>query len=284
MLIKDELGLGARLVVEALQKVDVATQLKKWEEDTNVVKATLGPASDLSTINLVGVTVDPEKRCMISIFSAQDDKSLGQSILDYEQDFKLTEKLNFPVDFEDFLTSHRDMLGDVMHTVVEKLNICAPASDKLPTKAGKAKTENDPSFDKESSVSQRFENSPTFTRPADMPAFEDEYEIQETGNTRGLQERIPVGYGETDLYPTGQKYPNLMDPTASMERPSLPGQGGMIFDPQQEQLRQRQEQERRTRGPGFMPGAKFDDPYGRPGASPFGGSNNSFGFGGGGFI
>ncbi|CCD26600.1 Fub1p NDAI_0I00310 [Naumovozyma dairenensis CBS 421] len=129
----------------------------------------------------------------------------------------------------------------------------------------------------------------------DLPKFEDEYEINTFKDIRSGDNKNPLlhNYGDNDLYPTGQKYPNLNDPnslnpTAIRNKygPDHPHfQGGMTFDPLQRNKDEIDQSE--NRGPGWIPGAKYDDPFGRPppsgntGNNLFPGSsggNNGFGF------
>ncbi|AMD22545.1 HHL225Cp [Eremothecium sinecaudum] len=104
-------------------------------------------------------------------------------------------------------------------------------------------------------------------RPADMPDFEDEYEIQS-----GLRNDLgghpfptnPGSYGNSDLYPTGEKYPSLnpnpgLKPAGGMffkppSQPELPLPYGGSFDPQNPQDFRKP--------PGFTPGARWNNPFG----------------------
>lgn len=127
---------------------------------------------------------------------------------------------------------------------------------------------------------------------ADMPKFDDEYQAQARQNQGtaplnpypGLTVTEPSfanpagGYADRDLYPVGTSHPDwsggLPNPLGN---PS--SQGGMIFDPNRRPAPRREDMP-----PGWMPGSKYDEPFG-PGSGGFGGSGSGgFGGSGSGFI
>lgn len=282
MLLDKKLELSVRLVVECLQKVNNSGKLSKWSSGDNVVQATLSDDDTDDRINIVGTAVQSKSKCIISLFRDSDDTSLGHTILSYEDDLGLNQELQLPVEYEEYIKNN-DGLDAILEHLAVKLQIKTQTSRQ--EKRGRDEGYRIPKS--KLRTQDVTSGSSSLRRPADMPEFEDEYQIHQ--GESGLQSRIPGlerGYGDSDLHPTGEKYPNLTDPTSTMRPlPTLPGQGGMIFDPLREQARRSEEQEGKLRGPGWIPGAKFDDPYGHPGSGggTFPGSNG-MGFGGGGFI
>lgn len=283
MLVDSRLALSVRLVVECLQVANGGGKLSSWTPDGNVIQASLSDEVTKDRINIVGVAIEPEKKCLVSLFRDTSNTSLGQAIFLYEESLGLKQDLKLPVEYEHYIKDSKDEIDSVLERIADKLGLKVPASLKY---EGKIERDHERPQSK-ITVPEVASETPNRGRPADMPGFEDEYQINESDNRilpglRGLER----GYGDSDLYPTGEKYPNLADPTSTMRPlPSMPGQGGMTFDPLQEQAKRRQEEEGRRHGPGWIPGAKFDDPYGHPGS---GGSNfpgsAGMGFGGGGFI
>lgn len=91
-------------------------------------------------------------------------------------------------------------------------------------------------------------------RPADMPDFDDEYEISGRNRTAAAS---GVSVGERDLYPAGVgRYPEMkpyLDPLAAGRG------GGMFVGPDDPMFGQRGGNTSRR---GVPPGARFDDPYG----------------------
>lgn len=284
MLVDSRLALSVRLVVECLQVANGGGKLSSWNSDGNVIQASLSDEVTKDKINIVGVAIEPEKKCLVSLFRDSSNTSLGQAIFFYEESLGLKQDLELPVEYEDYIKDIKDEINPVLERIADKLGLKVPANFKLEEKNER---DHEPLPQSKILVPEVPSESSNRRRPADMPGFEDEYQIHEFDNRiqpglRGLER----GYGDSDLYPTGEKYPNLADPTSTMRLlPSMPGQGGMTFDPLQEQAKRRQEEEGRLHGPGWIPGAKFDDPYGHPGS---GGSNfpgsAGMGFGGGGFI
>lgn len=108
------------------------------------------------------------------------------------------------------------------------------------------------------------------TRPGDMPQFDDEYEVINNRFRLGNDTRGPLpginlpadmrpGYGDSDLYPLGQK--SLFN--------NQGGGNGMIFPLRRDDPNQQEQ----NRGPDFMPGAKYDPPFGQ---GPSFGQGSSF--------
>lgn len=285
MLVDSRLALSVRLVVECLQVVNDSGKLSGWTTKSDVVQAVLSDELTKDKINIVGVELEPKKKCMVSLFRDSDDSPLGQAIFSYEDDLEAKQDLELPMDYEEYAKNSPDEIDLVVARIADKLGLKVPVPSEQEQEQG---SDREDEILQQQMAGQRTSSGTQSRRqPADMPGFEDEYQINEEGH--GMRPDFPAlerGYGDSDLYPTGEKYPNLADPTSTMRPlPSIPGRGGMTFDPLQEQARRRQEEEGKLRGPGWVPGAKFDDPYGHPGS---GGGNfpgsSGMGFGGGGFI
>lgn len=126
-----------------------------------------------------------------------------------------------------------------------------------------------------------FDDRERFSRPPDMPDFEDEYEIKR--NERYSRPQNPPPIGDTDLNPAGLSgYPAMkpyLDPLA------VNPHGGMHPDANHPLFGSGS----RASRPGVPPGARYDDPYGDDNLDAMGmGSNmprhnNRGGFGGSGF-
>lgn len=289
MLVEDKLTLALRLVLECLYSLEANYKLVKFEKQDNVIKATVTSERDGVQVEIIGAELEKGKRCMVSMFQSDNDRPLGQAIFLYADDLGMESELALPMDYESYTASmNSDDLIHVLRRIADKLGLEVRAELKqVETEQMMNKGPQAPSLRREEPLGKYSPQSATTRRPADMPRFEDEYQIHDEPGFRPSNLREPSpGYGDRDLYPTGQKYPNLADPTTQMP-PMRPGhgQGGMIFDPSQEQARKQEEEQGKLRGPGWIPGAKYDDPYGRPG---FGGNSgpgsSGFGFGGGGFI
>lgn len=288
MAIGNKLALSVRLVIEYLQQLEENGKIVKWDAENSVVKGEFADASGKSAINVIGVSIEPEIKCMVSLYRDNQNESVGQGIFQYDEDFDMDKSLKFPLEYERYMQDTKEKFDLIMQKIAAKLKI-VQFTQRLGQEEFKERDQHrNPGVGLESRAESRDAFRSTSNRhPADMPGFEDEYEIHNESNVRpSLLEELGHDYGNKDLYPTGQKYPNLGDPSSLMRPlPSARGGGGMILDPFQEQAKERERQESETRGPGWIPGAKFDDPYGHPafGNNPGPGSSG-FGFGGGGFI
>lgn len=260
MSINNKLALGVQLVASYLQSIGVVNKIASFSEEQSVVKASLTDEHDKIMINAVGVEIEPHKT-MLSLY--RGNQSLGQAIFDYEKDLEMKD-VHFPITVSEFLESRER----VLQSIDLKFNLRAasgqnsspgqyPQNLAEPVLLGTAQAPELP----------RANNLPDARRrPSDMPSFEDEYEVQNRPQT-SEPARPLRGYGDADLYPMGQRNPLIGDP--SLVGPS----GGMVLDPMQELARRRESEQAKSRGPGWMPGTKYDDPFGGPS-----------GFGPGGFI
>ncbi|GAV53841.1 hypothetical protein ZYGR_0AK03430 [Zygosaccharomyces rouxii] len=262
MTANSRLALSVQLVAIYLRNLGVGSKVTNCHEESNLVKASLADDQNKVLINIIGVGIEPS-RAMLSLY--QNEKSLGQAILDYGKDL-LMDDVSFPVDVEEFLQSGR---AQVLVTLDSKYKL-SPPSRQVPLQEISPQGSSEPS---ESIPVGLKEPPPSVrgSRPPDMPDFEDEYQVRQGPGFSRPQQPLP-GYGDSDLYPMGRSNPLMGDPL--MATPP----GGMIFDPAQDAARRKEMDDIKNRGPGFMPGTKWDDPFGRPG---FGGPG---GFGPGGFI
>lgn len=284
MIVQDRLELSVRLVIQCLRTLRASYEPVNWKREGSTTRASVISKKEASQIDIVGVVIEEDKKCMVSLFDGKNDRSLGQAIFRYDEDLGISQELSLPLEYESYTGSiKQDELIHVLRRIGDMLRLEVPA--ELKEVETEQVMQRGSSLDIEKPQGDVRPTS-TFKRPPDMPGFEDEYQIHEE-RTRLVDIRGPEsGYGDSDLYPTGQKYPNMTDPTSQMP-PVQPGhtQGGMTFDPLREQAKRQEEEEGKLRGPGWIPGAKFDDPYGHPGSQGgMGPGSSGFGFGGGGFI
>ena len=280
----NELDICVRLIINYLESIQGKSETLKWDDLTSVVKAIVRFESECTPLHIVCVEIEKGSKCMISLF--RNEESLTQSLFKYDTDFKIMKDTRFPLDYKDFIINTED-LQTVYETIHRKLNILTGSYQELKESAS-GETEHisgeyldgHPKYDINSGIELGIDSdvSNYSRRPADMPGFEDEYEVNEqttvNSNLPGLNigRSNRHGYGDSDLYPMGQRHPNLSDPliNPTAGNSGLGSQGGMIFDPNQ-----KIPLNNRNRGPGYIPGSKYDDPFGR--TSGFG---NSGGFGG----
>ncbi|CEP61105.1 Fub1p LALA0_S02e06832g [Lachancea lanzarotensis] len=234
------------------------------------------------------------QKCMISV--CLEERPLVQEIFNYERDFFNNGlEVPFPVVRSraiDFYTPYVDTsleakfhlrsgtsTGHEPQGEPENMNLTSPDYAAVHQRLERLKFGNPP---------LPVGRQPSRRRSSihDMPRFDDEYEINQNAGIPATGEfgvpGLASGYGEQDLYPNGQKYPNLQDPTQQFPGANnrSNGPGGMTFDP----FRGNPTDPRSdplsgdpssTGGPKPpFPGARFDDPFGRP----------DFHGGGGGFI
>ncbi|CCH62904.1 hypothetical protein TBLA_0I02460 [Henningerozyma blattae CBS 6284] len=298
--IRDKLSLAIRIALLALDPKESEIRIWKiqnWEskDGNNQVETTLLAGTDLF-VSVIGLNINDGKQCILSLFlgEAKDNKSLGQGVLDYKDDLKLDQE-KFPVSIINYL--HNKRHSDIIDIVRKKLQLKENHSlPKLEEHEYMKRALTPGVTDPKISISKDQQGLPRTTNssgnPPDMPDFDDEYEMLGGKNPSqqnpypGLNIAQPQasGYGQKDLYPTGERIPNLLDPLAT-SRPSNngimgPGSGGMSFDPLRDF--QRQQDDANSQGNvGRMPGARWSDPFGK--GNPGGGAFGSSGFGSGGF-
>lgn len=263
-----KLGLSVQLVAIYLQSLGIGVKIANFHEESNLIKASLADEHNKVLLNIIGIGIEPTK-AMVSLY--QNESSLGQSILDYEKDL-LMNNISFPVNVEDFLETRR---SQILVAIDSKYKLTPPSRQvPLQETPHQVPLQDFPRQESSEPVPVDLREPPPSvrgSRPPDMPDFEDEYQVRQGPGIPRPQQPLP-GYGDSDLYPMGRSNPLMGDPLMA------PPAGGMIFDPAQDATRRKKMEDVRNRGPGFMPGTKWDDPFGRPG---FGGPG---GFGPGGFI
>ncbi|AGO12611.1 AaceriAER272Cp [[Ashbya] aceris (nom. inval.)] len=211
------------------------------------------------TLELIFVDLSGGKKVMISICGA--DSPIAQAVLRYQED------LGLPAELPASSTEAASLYGTQVRSVFDaKFPADAPGAARPEQKA------QPPDFDAPAAGASPpgRAQAPTRRLPADMPGFEDEYEVLSApvGTAHPLP-GTPAGYGDSDLYPGGQKRPNPLDPF-----PTPTPQGGMIFDPRLQrpaaplpyggQFDPTDPADPR-RPPGFLPGARWNASFGGPG-------------------
>ncbi|CCE65764.1 hypothetical protein TPHA_0M01890 [Tetrapisispora phaffii CBS 4417] len=299
-LILNKLGLSVEIILSYLKNRIGEYRVDEFSKETKLVtvKLVLNKQIEVKQLKIVVVEIEVDKECMVSVVT--NSESLAQSIFNYHDDLSISSELQFPL-------NHLEN-GDYesQYTIID-------AKLKLPLKLGYVDVQDEkrnasgesrelkeagnqsslyPSTDldiADNPTSRKGDWNPK--RPDDMPGFEDEYEIKDNTRTPFNDNRFPglnihppnaQGYGDKDLYPGGQKFPDFNNPVGGiLEDPTyLRGQGGMAFDPK---IRPG---DSRNRGPGYISGSKYDDPLGNHSDATDGFNNDNSGgpgFGGPGF-
>lgn len=263
MSVNSNLALAVHIVATYLEDLGIGNKIVHFNEEASTARVSLGNEQGRTVINIVGVEIELH-RVMVSLY--QGKQSLGQAILDYMKDLQMAD-ISFPITTSEFLESRQTVLSNIDSKFRLKVAHAKPSSP------GESHSRTVASSTLGSTAEMpkvRSEPDPP-QRPADMPGWEDEYQVREGQRAPGLGRPLQ-GYGDSDLFPLGQRNPLMTDP--SLTAPP----GGMMLDPMQELAKRREAEEAKNRGPGWMPGSKYDDPFGRPG---FGGPG---GFGPSGFI
>ncbi|KAL3229152.1 hypothetical protein RNJ44_02239 [Nakaseomyces bracarensis] len=292
MTLQNNIEFAISHVVEYLNKVvNLDVEVENWTK-SEVQRVSIRCRSSNAKyghLNIVGVETIPKQQCLIS-FLTKDD-SLAQFMLNYKIDLLINEATKYPLDYEEYIDKNPEEFRKIMDNISTKIEVKAIARQfqqdlKATDQSQMEGYLRDPIRDDP----LRLPTAGSERRLMDdRPGFDDEYEIQRQRNEDLRPGGSDLGnYGDRDLYPTGNRYPDLNNPG---QMPGLPDtSGGMIFDPFSG--RNQQGREPAVKPPGWMPGAKFDDPYGRPPPS-FPGSgfgqgsgfgSGSGGFGSGGFI
>ncbi|EDO18761.1 hypothetical protein Kpol_1028p34 [Vanderwaltozyma polyspora DSM 70294] len=307
MEVSSSLGFSVAAVVDYLQELYPCAVETGWDEQKNCVKSilkvkdeeikdeTTGEIKEYRVL-VSGIEIRDGINCSIFIFL--EDELIAQSIFEYKSDFDLTDSTRYPLKFNEFKKNGAALVV-IRESLVNKLHLKTTLKKKLQeTICELSDTERDNDSLKNKGLENRLNTGssvPTtssgFNRPDDMPKFEDEYEVNQPSSTSrfpglNLGPNHPQGYGDPDLFPMGQRNIDLNNPLMIPphgQPGNTTGQGGMIFDPS----RLNPDDSTRNRGPGYIPGSKYDDPFGKP--SGFGNNPNGFGggpsgFGGGGFI
>ncbi|SCU92158.1 LADA_0F14752g1_1 [Lachancea dasiensis] len=243
-------------------------------------------------LEIILMDISGGEKCMISV--CVDEESVRQGIVNYERELVGgVSEISFPMEKNQVVNYYTPNLDS---TLEAKFHFYSKRDANRELRESGHQSKDPADY---SAVHQRLERlkfgSPMFSSASkgetrrkiipDMPGFDDEYEVtQEAGIPVTGEFGVPglaTGYGDQDLYPGGQKYPNFQDPSLHptvQARP--PGRGGMAFDPFRTGGDERIGDphsgplggEPKGPRPPF-PGAKFDDPFGR---SQFHGSGGGF--------
>lgn len=297
--IANRLSLSVRLVIEWLLNTHTISNVKEFKSESDgLIRVT----TDQKSLNIVGYELDKGESSLISIVNG----SLRpvSCVLRYNDNLKIPSTLQFPVSFQKYVEMHD--IKDALQFIGDSLTGLQPFEEKhrQPEKIG-TETQGQPDID----VTTRNNDTGGPRKPKDMPDFDDEYEVRGTGSHMsgtaypGLNVRPHAGgdvpsYGNPDLYPMGKKDPfnfNDINARGTMDiggpRRNNPGGGnGMIMDPfanRNQSNMQGDPEDLNARGPGWIPGSKYDDPFGRINRPNMGGGPPGFpggGFGPSGFI
>lgn len=222
----------------------------------------------IESIEIIGLDMNKSEKCMLSFYSA--DESLGQGIFHYEQLFE--NSLEFPMSLTQafqLFTPHTQNTFQGKFKLLDASNVPKDTVFSEPRR----EMPSPPNPVIPAAISPEVTSNPIHSKPKDMPSFEDEYEVQSgpgipvTGEFGVPGLGTPIGgYGDTDLFPNGMRFPQNYDP---LGRPHPIGQGGMVFDPfrgdgvsSNPRDKGSSNQGPRPGAPPF-PGAKYEDPYGR---------------------
>ncbi|AEY97261.1 FAER272Cp [Eremothecium gossypii FDAG1] len=223
-------------------------------------------------LELIFVDLSGGEKVMISVCGA--GSPIAQAVVRYQEDMGLPEEL--PASNTEAASLYGAQLRNVFHAKfpLDRPDAARPAQKAQPRDYDALSGGAPPPIRAQ---------VPAHRLPADMPGFEDEYEVLSppAGAAQPLP-GSPAGYGDSDLYPGGQKRTNPFDPF-----PAPNPQGGMIFDPRLQrptaplpyggQFDPADPADPR-RPPGFLPGARWNAPFGGPGGpgGPGGMGNSPF--------
>lgn len=275
-----ELQNKLELVFYCLKLAISESELKEYDRDigsqvTNELMVKTILTNEMGDkLNLMVVAIEKDISCLVSII--QDEKVVAHQTFNYAKDLSILNSIQVPIRTEDLQID--DQILDV---ILDRLKLQVHSGSLMREKHLEEEHEDNtpPSLKLGSLRTERTSDVTRSRRPDDMPDFEDEYEVG--GGHASNPPWNPANYGHDDLFPNGQAdRPMGIPPYGAPGQ----GQGGMIMDP----FRQRGsrgsgpqgDKDPSHREPGWIPGSKFDDPYGGH-SSIFPGSS---GFGGGGFI
>lgn len=274
--VRNKLELALSFVLETLEVYKAAKFVSVDSRETNLVVVTVKKANVKYT--LVVSEIISNKRCLVSIFAESSNDEIESIVLDYGPDLKIVDDLEFPVNYDEYMKEiDTSKVCITVYKRFDKKRLMVRDSKKSQVTETVEKPLQHIKLPEEQlrERSKLLETEVTNTkRPNDMPKFDDEYEVN---NGRpidrypglNLPEKHPRQYGNPDLYPMGQKDPfNFND---------INTRGGMTFDPfgtGNQSNMQGDNNEQRKRGPGWIPGSKYDDPFGKrtdefnPGSGP----------------
>ncbi|SCV01424.1 LAMI_0G11408g1_1 [Lachancea mirantina] len=174
-------------------------------------------------------------KCLVNI--CDQKQCVKQAILDYKEDLLLGKK---PLEFPIFTDEASQLFTPSVFAVFQE-KFCLIKKERKSSGGSINKEETMEALEKLKFGSRsRSYNASIPSRPADMPSFDDEYEAQTSRQPIGEPHGLPglgvpspaAGYGDSDLYPTGEKYPALQGPQTHLPNfRNPPSRGGMIFNP-----------------------------------------------------
>lgn len=306
--INNSLQFIATATYETLLQLGIVTKLEgqhiisdKTSSNGNVIQLSLNSLTPITkTIQIITVEITKDSKYMVTLCD-ENDTTLSSHLFNLTTDFPLLNVIKPPLEWSHFQNEYKEESNKIINTIITGLNLHAkptPVAKLDPTKTThpndmemkpaprSAPLPPDPLLAISSSNKEGKHDG------VDLPKFEDEYEINEPsklGSQPGINFSSGTsGYGDQDLFPMGNRDPlgpNLgpfgpqRPGTSNNDSGQLPtsGQGGMIFDPFGQNRDQTFRDGQDKRGPGWIPGSKYDDPFGGSG------SNSGPGFPGSGF-
>ncbi|CAL9727975.1 silencing boundary-establishment protein Fub1p [Monosporozyma unispora] len=292
--IKSTLEFLAYATYEALLEVGIVTKLEqgKVESANNLVRISLNSLTPVAkVIEIIAVEVAKDDKGMITLCD-ENDNTLASHTFNYDNELGIN-GLELPLKWEEYISQHKEEVNRLTTKIITGLNL-----HPKPTLTQKPKSSTTRTAEETTPLAGPVPVPPSFTRDTDtrrsgidIPKFDDEYEINKPSRLGpqpgiGFQPERP-GYGDQDLFPMGQRNPSGSNlgpfgpQPGTGNIPGVPGQGGMIFEPFGQNRDQMLRDEQDRRGPGWIPGSKYDDPFGRPGTggSDFPGSGSGSGSG-----
>ncbi|CAB4254775.1 similar to Saccharomyces cerevisiae YCR076C Putative protein of unknown function [Maudiozyma barnettii] len=274
-------------VLKTLVVDDFSVFVTKENSMSNMVTATITREGEKYMV--IVTEIAPAQRYMVNIFLEGHSNGTESFLVDYGSDLQIGDEIKFPFDFQEYCKQYDT--SKACATIYQRLD-----NNKFMVEP--PKEENPSEIQNELEVQPPVLNPIRVkNKPNDMPKFDDEYEVGGIGRQGpidrypglNLPEKNPARYGNPDLYPMGQKDPfNFNDINA---------RGGMTFDPfgtNNQSNMQDDKNEQAQRGPGWIPGSRYDDPFGKrnddmnpssgPGFGSGSGSGSGPGFGGGMFM
>ncbi|AET38229.1 Fub1p Ecym_2508 [Eremothecium cymbalariae DBVPG len=283
----------AHLFLAYLQDCKIINDVKKakWKEqskksvlilinvDGEFAKAVLGEAAE--ELEIVLVDMSDGKKVMISL--CNDVAPIKQGILHYDADLKLQTEVTEDHD------GMRDMYDVNTWNVFQgKFKLSAVSCSTTDVAKGEDQGPEVETLRRQLKLAK--DKGIPIARakaPDDMPGFEDEYEIQGERHVPPVydpdlfpsrEHTRPGTYGDRDLYPTGEKYPDILDPS-----PSAGPKGGMVFDPKHSGSLplpyggkfDPDDPDDPRKPSGFLPGARWNSPFGSSRGFPGFGSPGS---------
>lgn len=281
--IKNRSELTAELVAQQLVESGFVTQKDKFQLEKHSSNHVILKSQN-HPLRIMVVEVEEDKNCLVSLLNSQEP--LRSVLCNYSDDLGIASDLEFPLHLSSFLKSiDREKLS---RSIKDKLNLQTQPTRTLEKQPSKIKEAYGPL---PGSSPNAKKNQPQ-AQKVELPKFDDEYEINDSESRSqfpGLNlpgDRGHSGYGDPDLYPLGER-----SPFGSGMVPHIPNSGsgsqsgGMIFDPfRQNHSDQRYKDPSNSRGPGYIPGSKYNDPFGRPNGDFPGSSSSSGGNGGFSFL